>query len=410
VSSEVEIARLQRYLLSHSPYAIKLWSSINSWQQQERSGEPLVEPVNPRLFATFAPQPQRSSSSSKDDIVDDDFADLDAVLLVYGAGYTDEAMEEQRRTLTALRQQQQQQLNDEHASAATVASAPAASQKPPRPQHGIHCAFYARRGSDASLRALLTSCLPLALQFMLTGADAAFTPSVLEPLAKQHRAVLIGNPHEQMVLFPLGHQQQQVGCVVGGSPSGTPHARTSAAGGELSAWPPSSSAAGVALSPAPTLSAAAATESSTDLKRGGAPPAVTIAPLRAEHAALVESLWPYRGPTTPQVMPYLIAHKETRAVYVNDQPICWALEQTYGGMGMLHTLEEFRGHGYAKMCVQALSAALLEAGRPCVCAFVSPSNAASRATFRALGFAPSHLADWISWVPDVYASPPPPGH
>jgi GNAT superfamily N-acetyltransferase len=366
VTDPTDIARVQSYLMSQFPLTHKLWSQIHSWQTQKSQGN-IIEPKNVEIFISINP--------SVIPLNENDFSDLDAVLLLYGEGNTPDRLKMKRALLSDLR-----------ASQASNPSAP----KLIRPPHDIFGAYHSRVGSDGlALTHLLRNCFPLDVCVMLTGIQSEFTQTVLEPLAVENRIGLTHNPHQQF-LIDLNEGKQIPALDVQSPCSPTDFAS------------PNSNAAVTPISTSVHASVASENDSAI-----GCNSSITIDSLLPEHASLVESTWPYRGPTTVYVMPWIIKNLPNRAVYVNGKPVCWALKQTYGGIGMLYTQPEHRGKGYALKCIHALTNAIQEANYTAAFAFISPNNIASQKTFHKVGFRPTHLVDWISWQPDVYELPKP---
>jgi 8-oxo-dGTP diphosphatase len=107
-------------------------------------------------------------------------------------------------------------------------------------------------------------------------------------------------------------------------------------------------------------------------------------------------MWTYHAPHTLSIMQHIIASGNSRAVFVDSKPVSWVLRTSYGSMGMLHTLPDYRRRGYAAIVVTALaSKIILDGGRP-FCHIVE-SNSSSLALFRGLGFtepSPLERFDW----------------
>lgn len=153
-----------------------------------------------------------------------------------------------------------------------------------------------------------------------------------------------------------------------------------------------------------------------------AAPLVEWRPLTAEHAPLVWQHWPYRAKRPVEAIERLLSHRRSMAAFVGQPavPICWAIEQAYGGMGMLHTLEAHRRRGLATQVVRRLAQLLLEpvqvvfaedggcarnveAPEPAVSVmaasapycYVACENHASNAMFERAGFVATDIVSWV---------------
>lgn len=67
------------------------------------------------------------------------------------------------------------------------------------------------------------------------------------------------------------------------------------------------------------------------------------------------------------------------------QPVAWILAYDYCAMGILYTLPEHRGRGYAKVLVSTMAKKLQAEGYPVYC-FVEVDNIVSYKLFKGLGF------------------------
>jgi predicted GNAT family acetyltransferase len=66
----------------------------------------------------------------------------------------------------------------------------------------------------------------------------------------------------------------------------------------------------------------------------------------------------------------------------------------YGALGVLYTLEEFRGQGFAKICMQFMAKHVQDIGLTPF-AYVETDNFASIALMEKLGFEPVEDCLWI---------------
>lgn len=307
---------------------------------------------------------------------------MDVVVLRYGNGNLAERVKEREHEVAQL----------QAAAAAAVDAGMTPPHKPARPSTDLFVAYHARRGSAALLQRVLRAVLPLSIPFMITAAHGHFDADVVRPMARDHDAALDINPHSQWVRYPES------------APSSSPGASPTVSAPEAAPVQSPRCDASLTISPQPATAAVAAAVAHAFPESSA--PRITVAPLRLEHVELVTRHWPYSSATTPRVLQFLIGSGGFvhRAVYVDGEPVCWALGQSYGGIGMLHTMTEHRGRGYARLCVDAIYQQLAASG-DCAFCFVGSQNFASQKVFKSLGFQPSHQADWVVWRPSVYGPP-----
>lgn len=67
------------------------------------------------------------------------------------------------------------------------------------------------------------------------------------------------------------------------------------------------------------------------------------------------------------------------------KPVSWILTYEYGALGMLYTLPEHRGKGYAKVLVSTMAKRFHAQGYPVYC-FIEEGNVVSSGLFKSLGF------------------------
>lgn len=80
------------------------------------------------------------------------------------------------------------------------------------------------------------------------------------------------------------------------------------------------------------------------------------------------------------------------------RPVSWILTYASGAMGMLFTLPEHRGKGFAKLVISTMSRRFHAQGKPAFC-FIEEENAGSYRLFKNLGFTevPSHRESWFEF-------------
>lgn len=95
----------------------------------------------------------------------------------------------------------------------------------------------------------------------------------------------------------------------------------------------------------------------------------------------------------------MIAHLPSRCVLDPEgRPVSWILTYACCAMGMLYTLPEHRGRGYAKALIGSMAKTLKAQGYPVFC-FVEEENAVSYQLFTSMGFTedPSHRQVWFGF-------------
>lgn len=120
-----------------------------------------------------------------------------------------------------------------------------------------------------------------------------------------------------------------------------------------------------------------------------------IGPVCMEYAEYINSKWTYGGtPQSLQLIKELIRLGRTTCIYSRDgTPVCWALQQIYGAIGMLHTEPSFRRLGFATAVVDKLARNIYENGE-LPFAYITDDNIASQLLFRRLGFLAAAESDW----------------
>ncbi|XP_030627900.1 glycine N-acyltransferase-like protein 3 [Chanos chanos] len=129
-------------------------------------------------------------------------------------------------------------------------------------------------------------------------------------------------------------------------------------------------------------------------------PETRISTLDESHISLVNSTWKFGGDDRGyRNIKNLISHFPTCCITDdNNQPVSWVLLYDYCAMGMLYTLPEHRGKGYAKALVTIMSKKLCSQGFPVYC-FIEEDNKLSYKLFSDLGFTedPSYRAAWFEF-------------
>ncbi|XP_076019339.1 glycine N-acyltransferase-like protein 3 [Genypterus blacodes] len=123
-----------------------------------------------------------------------------------------------------------------------------------------------------------------------------------------------------------------------------------------------------------------------------------VSSLNHSHVDVVNNNWKFGGDKTGhQTITNLIINFPTCCITDgHGQLVAWILSYDYCAMGMLYTLPEHRGKGYAKVLVSTMAKRLHTQGYPVYC-FIEEENMASYRLFKNLGFTedPSYRAAWF---------------
>ncbi|XP_041803088.1 glycine N-acyltransferase-like protein 3 [Chelmon rostratus] len=125
-----------------------------------------------------------------------------------------------------------------------------------------------------------------------------------------------------------------------------------------------------------------------------------ISSLNLSHVELVNKTWKFGGNAQGyRNIQNLISNFPSCCITDGQgQPVSWILVYDYCALGMLYTLPEHRGKGYAKVLVSAMAKRLHAEGYPVYC-FIEEENTVSYRLFKSLGFSedPSYKAAWFEF-------------
>lgn len=126
--------------------------------------------------------------------------------------------------------------------------------------------------------------------------------------------------------------------------------------------------------------------------------ALTICSLDESHIGLINKAWKFgEGEHSTRMIRNMIANFPSCCVLDGDgKPAAWILTYSSCAMGILFTLPEHRGKGYAKALISSLAKKLHILGCPVYC-FIEEENTLSYRIFQSMGFTedPSYRATWI---------------
>lgn len=122
-----------------------------------------------------------------------------------------------------------------------------------------------------------------------------------------------------------------------------------------------------------------------------------LSSLKESHLDLVNRSWKFGRDDSKLMIKNMILNFPSCCVLdSNDQPVAWILTYASCALGMLYTLPEHRGKGYAKALVTIMSKRLHSQGYPVYC-FIEEENHLSYSLFTSLGFTeePHYRAAWF---------------
>ncbi|XP_067277127.1 glycine N-acyltransferase [Pseudorasbora parva] len=111
-----------------------------------------------------------------------------------------------------------------------------------------------------------------------------------------------------------------------------------------------------------------------------------LSSLNESHLALVNSSWKFGCEHSKRMIKNMILNFPSCCVLdADDQPVAWILTYPSCALGMLYTVPEHRGKGYAKALVTVMSKRLHSQGYPVYC-FIEEGNQLSYRLFTSMGF------------------------
>ncbi|XP_016128035.1 glycine N-acyltransferase isoform X1 [Sinocyclocheilus grahami] len=122
-----------------------------------------------------------------------------------------------------------------------------------------------------------------------------------------------------------------------------------------------------------------------------------LSSLNESHLALVNRSWKFGCEDSKLMIKNMILNFPSCCVLdSDDQPVAWILNYASSALGMLYTLPEHRGKGYAKALIAVMSKTLHSQGYTVYC-FIEEENHLSYSLFTSLGFAeePDYRAAWF---------------
>lgn len=126
----------------------------------------------------------------------------------------------------------------------------------------------------------------------------------------------------------------------------------------------------------------------------------SLSSLDESHISLVNQKWKFSNSDVAlRMIRNMITHFPTCCALDSEgKPVSWILTYASCAMGMLYTLPEHRGKGYAKAVISAMAKRLHAQDYPVYC-FVEEENTISYNLFKSLGFTedPSYRETWFGF-------------
>uniref|UniRef100_A0A3Q2NUP8 Glycine N-acyltransferase-like protein n=1 Tax=Fundulus heteroclitus TaxID=8078 RepID=A0A3Q2NUP8_FUNHE len=125
-----------------------------------------------------------------------------------------------------------------------------------------------------------------------------------------------------------------------------------------------------------------------------------ISSLNLSHVDIVNKTWKFGGNEKGyRNIKNLISNFPTCCILdTQGEPVAWILVYDYCALGILYTLPEHRGKGYAKVLISTMAKKLHAEGYPVYC-FIEEDNEVSYKLFQSMGFTddPSYRALWFEF-------------
>ncbi|XP_038592891.1 glycine N-acyltransferase-like protein 3 [Micropterus salmoides] len=127
---------------------------------------------------------------------------------------------------------------------------------------------------------------------------------------------------------------------------------------------------------------------------------ISVSSLDESHVGLVNQTWKFgkSGEAARMIRNMLANFPSCCVLDAEGKPVSWILTYASCAMGMLYTLPEHRGKGFARVLVSAMAKKLHTQGYPVYC-FIEEENMLSYRLFKNLGFIedPSYRETWFGF-------------
>ncbi|XP_041646274.1 glycine N-acyltransferase-like [Cheilinus undulatus] len=127
---------------------------------------------------------------------------------------------------------------------------------------------------------------------------------------------------------------------------------------------------------------------------------ISLSSLNESHISLVNQTWKFgESEISISMIRNMVTNFPSCCVLdAKGKPVAWILVYGSCAMGMLYTLPEHRGKGYAKVLICSMAKRLHAEGYPVYC-FIEEDNTVSYKIFKNLGFTedPSYRGEWFDF-------------
>ncbi|XP_055083220.1 glycine N-acyltransferase-like protein 3 [Periophthalmus magnuspinnatus] len=131
---------------------------------------------------------------------------------------------------------------------------------------------------------------------------------------------------------------------------------------------------------------------------------ISIGFLNESHIEIVNKTWKFGQKDALRMIQNMVRNFPSCCVFdAEGRPVSWVLTYACCSMGMLYTVPEHRGKGYAKVVISELARRLFTEGYPVYC-FIEEGNTVSYELFKGLGFneeEPTYRESWFDFTPNA---------
>ncbi len=125
------------------------------------------------------------------------------------------------------------------------------------------------------------------------------------------------------------------------------------------------------------------------------PSDVELKALNVAEYAMMNETWPYKYPGSEIFIRSLIALNGGLGVYVNGELISWILHIECFGIGLLQTVEEYQGKGYARLLTRAMTQLISKKYNEDVILFASHGKPKTVELYHRYGFQEVSFTHWF---------------
>ncbi len=114
-------------------------------------------------------------------------------------------------------------------------------------------------------------------------------------------------------------------------------------------------------------------------------------------AEFIDYNYNHRNSHTLDEIQFAIENRPSSAMYIDDKIVSWVLVHEDGSLGIMYTLEEYRGKGYALDVAADLSQKIINTGKIPFLQIIS-TNTMSPGLAKKIGFVKKFEADWFGII------------